>query len=52
MKFREIASHMRNTYYLVYPAPRSSEEGWRRIELGLNGVKKYRIRARDGYFPE
>jgi len=50
--FREIAKQLAYTYMLAYkPAPKS-DDAWRRIDVSVAGLKDYRLRAKQGYFPE
>jgi Ca-activated chloride channel family protein len=47
-----IAADFTHGYLLAFrPAP-GGTNGWRRIEVLLRGEKRYKIRARAGYYPE
>ena len=50
--FQDISSDLQHTYMLAYKPPAGSEKKWRTIEVSVQGLKQYRIRAREGYFPE
>lgn len=51
--FQKIAIDLRHLYMLTYrPAPASREGEWRRIEVVLAGQNDYRVRSKEGYFPE
>ena len=50
--FEKIALDLQHMYMLTYQPPPTPEEGkWRAIELSLTSGKQYRVRAREGYFP-
>jgi Ca-activated chloride channel family protein len=50
--FEKVSADLTHGYLLVFqPAPVEVHD-WRTIEVGLKGAKKYKIRARDGYYPE
>jgi VWFA-related protein len=52
--FQSIAQSMQHLYMISYQPPSNSagDQKWRSIEVALKGVKEYRIRAKEGYFPE
>ncbi|HXN46583.1 MAG TPA: VWA domain-containing protein [Bryobacteraceae bacterium] len=50
--FDEIAKALQHTYLLSYKAPAVSEHGWRNIQVALRQTGKYKIRAKQGYFPD
>jgi VWFA-related protein len=50
--FQDISNDLRHTYMLTYKAPPATGPKWRIIQVALSGVKDYKIRAREGYFPE
>ncbi len=51
--FQRIAIDLRHLYLLTYRPESVSEEGrWRKIEVSLAGEKDFRIRSKEGYFPE
>lgn len=50
--FEKVSADLTHGYLLVFqPAP-VEDHAWRVIEVGLQRSKSYRIRARDGYYPE
>jgi len=50
--FDEIAKALQHTYLLSYKAPPVSEHGWRTIQVALRQAGKFKIRAKQGYFPD
>jgi Ca-activated chloride channel family protein len=50
--FRDILSSLQHTYMLTYKPPTVEGSTWRTIKLSVVGVADYRIRAKEGYFPE
>jgi hypothetical protein len=50
--FENISQDLRHSYLLVYKAPAVTESRWRTIEVALRESRKYRIRAKEGYFPD
>jgi VWFA-related protein len=49
--FEKVAADLTHGYLLVFqPAP-AEDHSWRTIEIGP-GSKRYKIRARDGYYPD
>jgi VWFA-related protein len=50
--FDEIAHDLQHTYLLAYKAPLVTESRWRTIQVALRQPGKYKIRARQGYFPD
>jgi Ca-activated chloride channel homolog len=51
--FQRIAVDLRHLYLLTYRPESVAEEGrWRKIEVGLADKKDFRIRSKEGYFPE
>lgn len=50
--FRDISNELRNTYMLAYKAPAAEGRQWRTIQVSVNGLKDYKVRAREGYLPE
>jgi Ca-activated chloride channel family protein len=51
--FQKIALDLQHLYMLAYRPPAGAEEGkWRKIEVSLRLQKDYRIRSKEGYFPE
>jgi Ca-activated chloride channel family protein len=50
--FLRISSELRHIYLLSYrPTPEPVDGKWRKVEVSINGSKVYRIRAKEGYFP-
>lgn len=49
--FQKIALDLQHLYMLTYQPPKSEEGKWRKIEVSLQGGKAYRVRAKEGYFP-
>jgi len=50
--FDEISSDLQHTYLISYKAPPVSEPRWRTIQVALRQPGKYKIRAKQGYFPD
>jgi Ca-activated chloride channel family protein len=51
--FQKIAIDLRHLYMLTYRPEAVSEDGrWRKVEVVLTGQKDFRIRSKEGYFPE
>lgn len=54
--FRKIAENLKHLYLIAYQPPtRAGDTQWHKIEVslrGLNPARDYRIRARQGYFPD
>lgn len=50
--FSDISSDMKHTYLLAYPAPEVTEKSWRKIQVEILQAKNYKVRAREGYFPD
>ena len=51
--FETIASNLRHLYLLSYkPLGDSSDGRWRKIDIQISGVQDYRLRAKQGYFPQ
>jgi len=50
--FRKISEDLRHLYMLSYqPASLASDGKWRKIEVSVTGIKGYRIRGKEGYYP-
>jgi VWFA-related protein len=47
-----VAQDLMHGYLLVFPPASVNGKGWRRIDVRLNSGKDYRVRAREGYYPE
>jgi VWFA-related protein len=50
--FRDILASLQHTYMLTYKPPVVEGSKWRTIKLSVVGLGDYRIRAKEGYFPE
>jgi Ca-activated chloride channel homolog len=50
--FLEITEDLKHLYMISYHAPPVGlGENWRAIDLIVHGVNKYRVRAKEGYYP-
>jgi len=51
--FQKIAEDLKHLYMIAYqPLTNSGDSKWHKIEVAVRGVKDYRVRAREGYFPQ
>jgi Ca-activated chloride channel homolog len=51
--FSKISTVLQHLYLITYQPPLEPDDGkWRRIEVLLGDGHKYRIRAKEGYFPK
>jgi hypothetical protein len=50
--FDEIQAQLKHVYLLSYKPPAPGETKWRTIEVGVSGLRHYKIRGKQGYFPE
>src|SRR5712664_217475 len=51
--FQKIAEDLKHLYVIAYQPPANANDAkWHKIEVAIRGVKDYRIRAREGYFPQ
>jgi Ca-activated chloride channel homolog len=50
--FEDISRDLQHTYLLTYKAPPVAESRWRTIQVALRESGKYKIRAKEGYFPD
>jgi Ca-activated chloride channel family protein len=51
--FREIAGTLSHLYLISYkPASNPADGRWRKINLEVEGLQDYKIRAKEGYFPD
>ncbi|HEV2731500.1 MAG TPA: VWA domain-containing protein [Terriglobales bacterium] len=51
--FQAIATDLQHLYVMSYKPPATAVDGkWRKIDLLVTGVQNYRLRAKQGYFPE
>ena len=50
--FREIAGALQHLYMISYkPTSNPADAKWRKISLEVKGSQDYKIRAKEGYFP-
>lgn len=49
--FQKIALDLQHLYMLTYQPAKSEEAKWRKIDVSLQSAKEYRVRAKEGYFP-
>lgn len=50
--FREIADVLQHLYMISYkPTTNPADAKWRKISLEVKGSQDYKIRAKEGYFP-
>jgi Ca-activated chloride channel homolog len=49
--FEKIVSDLRHLYLLTYAPGAGDQVKWRSIQVAVNGLPQYRVRAREGYFP-
>jgi Ca-activated chloride channel homolog len=51
--FQKISLDLQHLYMLTYqPPPGADASKWRKIEVALRGQKDYRVRSKEGYFPD
>jgi Ca-activated chloride channel family protein len=51
--FAKISEELKHLYMIAYQPPANAGDSkWHKIEVAVRGVKDYRIRAREGYFPQ
>jgi Ca-activated chloride channel homolog len=51
--FQKIAEDLKHLYMIAYQPPANTGDSkWHKIDVAVRGVKDYRIRAREGYFPQ
>lgn len=51
--FQTIATNLRHLYLMSYkPLADTSDGRWRKIDIQVSGVQDYRLRAKQGYFPQ
>jgi len=51
--FHKIAQDLQHLYMISYQPPSASADGkWHKINLSVKGLKDYRARAKEGYFPD
>lgn len=52
--FEDVSAELQHTYLISYRPPESKDNGWRRIQVSLNGAKEYKeytVHSKEGYFP-
>jgi Ca-activated chloride channel homolog len=49
--FEDISQDLKHTYVLSYSPPETRDDNWRQIQVSVNGLKNYEVRAKQGYFP-
>jgi len=51
--FAKISEELKHLYMIAYQPPANAGDSkWHKIEVAVRGEKDYRIRAREGYFPQ
>ncbi len=51
--FHKIAQDLQHLYMISYQPPSApADEKWHKINLSVKGLKDYRVRAKEGYFPD
>ncbi len=50
--FDKVSAELSHGYLLVFQPDASEDRSWRNIEVGLQGVKGGKVRAREGYYPQ
>lgn len=50
--FQEILGDLQHIYLLAYRPPTGDRIKWRSIRLEVTGLKSYKVRTKNGYFPE
>jgi len=51
--FLDVTHDLQHLYMVSYHAPAGPADGrWRKIDLAVKGLKKYSIRAKEGYYPD
>jgi Ca-activated chloride channel family protein len=51
--FQIVASNLRHLYLMSYKPDSEGADGrWRKIDILVSGVENYRLRAKQGYFPQ
>jgi VWFA-related protein len=51
--FLDVTHDLQHLYMISYHAPAGPADGrWRKIDLAVKGMKKYSIRAKEGYYPD
>jgi VWFA-related protein len=50
--FGDIQAALKHMYLISYKLPAGSEAKWRAIQIAIDGAPDYKIRGKQGYFPE
>jgi VWFA-related protein len=50
--FGDIQAELRHMYLLSYTPPHGDETKWRAIQISIDGAPDYKIRGKQGYFPD
>jgi len=50
--FRDIQGELKHLYLLTYKPPDADQSKWRTIRVEIGGLSGYKVRGKQGYFPE
>jgi Ca-activated chloride channel family protein len=50
--FRDIEEELKHLYLLTYSPPVADQSKWRTIRVEIGGLSGYKVRGKEGYFPE
>ncbi len=50
--FADIQAQLKHMYLLSYKPPKGDETKWRAIQVSIEGAPDYKIRGKQGYFPD
>jgi hypothetical protein len=50
--FRDIQGELKHLYLLTYKPPDADQSRWRTIKVEIGGLNGYKVRGKQGYFPE
>ena len=51
--FLDVTHDLQHLYMISYQPPAGPADGrWRKIDLAVKGLKKYSVRAKEGYYPD
>jgi Ca-activated chloride channel family protein len=50
--FRDIQGELKHLYLLTYKPPQADRSKWRAIRVEIGGLSEYKVRGKQGYFPE
>jgi Ca-activated chloride channel homolog len=50
--FRDIQGELKHLYLLTYRPPDADQSKWRTIKVEIGGLSGYKVRGKQGYFPE